>query len=178
MDHGLAGTLAVDGVVTSYEGGRGYCEKDWGRGFPQGYVWVQSNHFAEDGVSISASVARIPWLTGAFRGFLIGLLLRGRLYRFTTYTGARIERLTVDDHGCRLSVCDQRFQLDISASHAAGALLHAPYDRQMVARVAETMTSTVDLRLQRRDSGETLFEGRGQHGCLEVQGELESIQGD
>ncbi len=175
MDHALSGELRIGGKNTSFQGGRGYIEKDWGRGFPSGYVWAQSNHFDEEGVSISASVARIPWLTGSFRGFLIGFLLRGELHRFTTYTGAEIEHIEVDDRSYRLSVRDKKHRLVFSASKAQGALLHAPYDKQMVERVAETMTSRVHLKFERIAGGEVLFEGSGAHGCLEVQGDLNAI---
>lgn len=175
MDHALTGELSVDDAYTSLEGGRGYAEKDWGRSFPRGYVWTQSNHFSEEGISISASVAQIPWLTGAFRGYLIGFLLRGKLYRFTTYTGARIEYIDVDKNTYRLCVRDRKYRLQLHAKRAGGALLHAPYDKQMVERVAETMNSKIELRFERIKGGEILFEGQGEHGCLEVQGDIEAI---
>jgi hypothetical protein len=178
MDHDLSGKLAVDGETVRYDGGRGYIEKDWGRGFPRGYVWAQSNHFGADEVSISASVARIPWLTGSFRGFLVGLLLRGRLYRFTTYTGARIAQLSIDDHSYKVVVQDSVHRLEISATRSEGGLLHAPYDKRMVERVAETMTSQIDICLQRLADDSILYQGSGGHGCLEVQGDLDAILHD
>lgn len=175
MDHALTGEISVDDAYTCLDGGRGYIEKDWGRGFPKGYVWAQSNHFAEEGISISASVAQIPWLTGGFRGYLIGFLLRGKLHRFTTYTGASIEHIDVDENTYRLCVRDRKYRLHLRASRTGGALLHAPYDKQMVERVAETMNSTIELRFEKVDGGEILFEGQGEHGCLEVQGDLDTI---
>ena len=45
----------------------------------------------------------------------------------------------------------------------------------MLERVAETMTSSVALRFAPIDGAETLFAGSGQHGCLEVQGDLEAV---
>lgn len=178
MDHTLSGELHLGGKSVSFQDGRGYTEKDWGRGFPSGYAWAQSNHFDQEGVSISASVARIPWLTGSFRGFLIGFLLRGKLYRFTTYTGAEIEDIEVDDRDYRLSVSDKKHCLSLRASRNGGALLHAPYDKQMVERVAESMTSHIELRFERLRDRQTLFEGIGKHGCLEVQGDLDAILQD
>ena len=48
----------------------------------------------------------------------------------------------------------------------------APYEKQMLERVAETMTSTVEVRLTELKSGNLIYEGTGQNGCLEVQGNL------
>jgi hypothetical protein len=175
MDHALSGELRVDGIQTSMQGGRGYIEKDWGRGFPRGYTWAQSNHFVEPGISISASVAHIPWLTGAFCGYLVGFQLHDKLYRFTTYTGAKIERLEVDNQCYRLLIHDRIHRLELTATRTGGAILHAPYEKQMIERVAEAMDSTIDLRLERLSDNELLFEGEGKHGCLEVQGDLDAI---
>ncbi|MDB4542810.1 tocopherol cyclase family protein [bacterium] len=175
MDHAIAGQLSIGDVHTCLDDGRGYVEKDWGRGFPKGYVWAQSNHFSEEGISISASVADIPWLTGAFRGYLIGFLLRGKLHRFTTYTGARIEYIDVNKNAYTLCVRDRQYRLQLQAQRSEGALLHAPYDKQMVARVAETMNSVIKLRFEGLDNGKRLYEGAGEHGCLEVQGDLANI---
>jgi len=175
MNHALSGQITVAGVRTSFDGGRGYTEKDWGRSFPSGYLWAQSNHFDGGEVSISASVARIPWLTGSFRGHLIGFLLRDRLYRFTTYTRAEIEHISLDDDSCCLAVRDKEHRLEIKATRSEGALLHAPYDKKMMERVAESMTSKIHVRLQSVRGNNILFEGSGEHGCLELQGDLNTI---
>jgi tocopherol cyclase len=134
-------------------------------------VWTQSNHFEREGISLTASVARIPWLTGAFRGFLIGLLLDGRLHTFTTWDGGRIEAMSVDER----RVCNRDLRLEIRSHRAPGAVLHAPYDRQMIERVAESMTSEIDLRASRTADDGGVFEGRGRHACLEIQGDLQTL---
>ena len=99
FDHTIEGILAVDGGQLDFAGGRGYIEKDWGQAFPKAWIWTQSNHFGADapGTSLSASVAIIPWLRGAFPGFIVGLWHGDQLYRFATYSGATIERLAFDD---------------------------------------------------------------------------------
>ena len=81
----------------NFTGGRGYIEKDWGQSFPAGYVWFQSNHFDIAGTSLTASIAVIPWLGSAFRGFIVGLWHQDKLYRFATYTGAKTKTLTITD---------------------------------------------------------------------------------
>ena len=95
MDHSLTGSLTVNGEVIDFTGGRGFIEKDWGHSFPSAYIWMQSNHFSRPGISFKASVARIPWVTGNFTGFIAGLWLEGRLYRFTEYNRTRLSRLAV-----------------------------------------------------------------------------------
>jgi hypothetical protein len=175
LDHSLEGALDVDGRRTGFSGGRGYVEKDWGRSFPAGYVWVHSNHFDRPGTSLTAAVAVIPWLTGAFRGYIIGLLHDGVLHRFTTYTGSVLERLEASETHLHLVIRNRRHRLEVDAEKAEGAILHAPYERQMIERVAETMTSTADVRLTRLEGGAPIFDGRGVNACLEAQGDLDRV---
>lgn len=178
LDHELSGSLEVDGKTTTYTGGRGYLEKDWGSSFPLGYVWTQSNHFDRPGICITASVARIPWVTGDFRGFLVGFLLDGELHRFTTYTGAVIESLRLTKQHLHLSIRNRTHRLVLEAEKTKGALLHAPYEHDMLERVAETMTSRIELKFTRLADNAVVFEGTGRSACLETQGRLDLICDD
>lgn len=179
LDHDLSGELDVEGCVTQFAGGRGYMEKDWGRSFPAGYVWAHSNHFERTGVCLTAAVATIPWLTGSFRGFIIGFLVDGVLHRFTTYTKSVLERLEMGDTHLDLRIRNRTHRLDVRARKSDGATLMAPYEEQMIERVAETMTSEVEVSLTEvgaggRD-GPTVFEGHGRNACLEAIGDLSRI---
>ena len=72
MNHSINGTLILNGKTLSFDKGRGYMEKDWGHSFPEGYIWMQSNHFSKKETSIKISVAKIPWLRSSFIGFIAG----------------------------------------------------------------------------------------------------------
>ncbi len=177
LDHKIDGNLLVNGNQISFNKGRGYIEKDWGKSFPSAYVWIQSNHFQRPGTSLMVSVARIPWLTGDFRGFIIGFKLNGVLYRFTTYTGARLSHLRLTDTHVSLEVTNRRFRLQVEAVRAEGGLLHAPYEMSMIMRVAETLRSQVHVRLERLENGGggIIFDGSGDPAGLDVNGKLEEI---
>ncbi len=175
LDHTIDGRLVVDDIETDFDGGRGYVEKDWGRAFPSGYVWTQSNHFDRPGISLTASVARTPWLTRSFRGVLVGFLVDGTLHRFMTYEGAEIEALRMSETHLHLRIRNRAHRLEVDARTAQGAILHAPYERQMIERVAETMTSEVAVRLTSIARDELVYEGVGRHACLEAQGDLAAV---
>lgn len=181
LDHGLVGELVVDGARVSFDGGRGYNEKDWGQSFPGAYIWLQGNHFPTPGTSLTASVATIPWLGSEFRGVIVGLLHEGRLYRFATYTGAQVEHLRLTDTHVDWAlsgrVDGQRYRLLLSADRAEGGILRSPERTAMLARVAETMTATVDVRLVALDGDREreVFAGRSSNACLETVGDLDRI---
>ena len=174
LDHRIQGALTVNGRNVDFSGGSGYIEKDWGRNFPSAYVWMQSNHFGAEG-SLFASAARIPWITGSFRGFIMALYFDGKLHRFATYTGARLIEVRVSSKQVWMTVEDRQYRLEIESHRSAGALLMAPYEKAMIERVSETMTASIRFRLSERKSGRTILEDSTDLGALEVQGKLEQI---
>lgn len=179
FDHAVAGQLIIDGESHNYTGGRGYIEKDWGQAFPKAWIWMQSNHFATPRTCLTASVAVIPWLGGAFNGFIAGLWVQGRLYRFATYTGAKLERQEVTDRSITLHYVDPRqngYRLEIEARRATGGLLHAPQRTAMLQRVLESLTASIHVRLVENATGRTVFDETGEHAGLEVVGDLPDLE--
>ncbi len=174
FDHPIRGGLQINSKSIDFTDGRGYIEKDWGQSFPAGYIWFQSNHFDSPGTSLTASIAVIPWLGNAFRGFIVGLQHQGNLYRFATYTGAKTETLAVTNERVTWVLQNRHHQLELAAQRARGGLLHEPSRSEMFQRVEETMLATVDVHLTSL-TGNTLFEGRGRNTALEVNGDLAQL---
>jgi hypothetical protein len=189
LDHEINGSLQISGEEIDFSGGRGYMEKDWGKTFPRAYIWMQSNHFQEEGVSLSASVATIPWLSGWFRGFLVGLLIKGNLYRFTTYLSSRINHLSVNDQfvtwslqGTRRTDPEARYpkyQLDIEARRGQGGLLSSPELDGMTPRILESLTGELRVTLTGLDnhgnSMQIIYQGLGTNAGLEIAGTVNEI---
>jgi uncharacterized protein YjiS (DUF1127 family) len=173
--HDLAGTLVIEGEPASFDGGRGYLEKDWGRAFPAGYVWIHSNHIdADPSASLVASVALIPWIRTTFRGFIVGLKHGGRLFRWATYNRSREELLRIDDQHVQWSLSGPDGRLTISAERVRGGLLHLPMRDAMHKRVEETMDGTVRITHEDRD-GRLLLQGEGSSACMEVFGDIDRL---
>jgi len=174
LDHSLRGTLNIDGAPIDFSDGRGYNEKDWGQSFPKAYIWFQGNHFETVGTSLTASVAIIPWLGNAFRGFIIGFWHQGVLHRFATYNGSRIESLSVSDDQVQWVAHNRNFKLVMVATRANGGILHEPTRSEMLQRVEETMTAKLEVHLI--DShGKTIFHQTSRNAALEVQGDLSRL---
>lgn len=177
MDHLISGKLEVYGKTVDFTGGRGYMEKDWGRSFPRCWIWMQSNHF-ESGrrISLMASVARIPWIGSHFTGYIVGFLLDDHLYRFATYTGAKMQvRLDEEKHTVHLVFSDRRHRLEITAHQAKTGALVSPISGNMTGKVNESMQATIDLTLWEADT--IVFQGTGRNAGLEVAGPVESLLG-
>jgi len=189
LDHEINGSLMINGSGVNLSKGRGYMEKDWGRTFPRAYIWMQSNHFRETGVSLTASVATIPWLTGWFRGFLVGFLVQGSLYRFTTYLGSEINQLLVNDDFVKWSLqgssrsCPSAvfsgYRLEIKAHKGHGGLLSSPELDGMTPRILESLTGDIEVTLVGLDikgnMREIIYQGKGTSAGLEIAGTVNEI---
>lgn len=173
--HELAGEMAVEGKKVSFTGGRGYIEKDWGRAFPSGYVWLHSNHIDSDPeASLIGSVAIIPWIGRPFRGYIVGLKHSGKLHRWTTYNGAKEIELTITDTHVQWQLSSKDGNLTLSADRVRGGLLHAPIRTEMHQRVDETLDAVIHIKHTDR-AGHVLLEGKGLVGAMEVHGDLQRL---
>lgn len=177
FDHTLNGALMVDGEQLAFSGGRGYLEKDWGKSFPGGWVWMQSNHFGTPGVSFSASIAIVPLAGGWFPGFLAGLWQNGQFTPFATYTRAQTERLDLDDDRVTWVLADATHRLEISAHRGGASVLPGPTRKDMDLRVPETLQGELEVRLTDRATGVVRFEDTGRCAGLEVAGDLDKLRG-
>jgi tocopherol cyclase len=176
FDHAVHGSIEVDDKVFDFTDGRGYIEKDWGHAFPQAWIWMQTNHFAQSRLSLTASVAIIPWMGSAFAGFIVGFWQDGRLHRFATYASSRILELEVDDQHVRWKMRNRRHRLEILAVRSEGSLLRAPTPKGMGRRIAETLSAMIKVRLVHLKTGEVEFEGTGNFAGLEAVGDMDRLQ--
>lgn len=173
LDHAVNGTLTDDGDTFDFTGGRGYIEKDWGRSFPAGWVWMQTNHFDVPEVSLTASVAVTPLMGGWFPGFIVGVWHEHKLHRFATYTGAKNESLEITDEHVQWAIRTGDKRLEITATRAEASLLPGPDRVEMGKRVPETLKAEIHIKLT--DAGVTVFEGTGRCAGLEVAGDVERL---
>jgi len=173
LDHLIEGTLEIEGRTVDFSGGRGYMEKDWGSSFPSAYFWMQSNHFSTPGISVKASVAKIPWLTGAFVGFIAGVYVNQKLYQFTTYNRTKLTRSFADEHKVEIILENSRHKLVINATRKDATELASPIGGFMDGRIKESMTSHMHVQLY--EKGKLIFDDIGQHTGLEVAGAIDQI---
>jgi len=116
-------------------------------------------------------VAIIPWIGQAFRGFIVGLWLDGKLHRFATYSGARIESLQIFDDHVDWVLRYRQSRLFLKANRVLGGLLRGPTRLDIGQRALETLNATVQVRFESLQ-GKVLFDATGAHTGLEVMGDL------
>ncbi|MFK8102166.1 MAG: tocopherol cyclase family protein [Saprospiraceae bacterium] len=175
MDHQIEGQLTIEGVEIDFTGGRGYLEKDWGHSFPSAYIWMQSNHFKTPGISLKASVAKIPWMGTSFVGFIAGIWLQDRLIEFTTYNFTRLRRSFADQEEVVLHLENRHYRLQIRADREAATQLASPIIGFMEGRVEESMTAKLEVELFDKKTKQLILQDVGRNAGLEVAGNISEI---
>ena len=117
------------------------------------------------------SVARIPWMGDAFVGFIAGVLIGEELYRFATYTGARMTAFSSWPGGAKMTLEDRAYRLEAEVDAANPSPLRAPVHGRMVARADEALDAQIRLKLTRLHDGVVLLDDIGLHAGVEVMDE-------
>ncbi|MEM9929760.1 MAG: tocopherol cyclase family protein [Bacteroidota bacterium] len=169
MHHQLQGHLTVAGLAIAVKHGTGYIEKDWGSGFPDAWVWCQSNHLTgtDQPVSLMASVASIPWLGSSFTGFLATFLLDGEFHLFTTWAGAQVQTEFSNSKAVKLTFATTQKMLVITGHPAAGGNLVSPVTgAAMTGKINESLQAELEVEFWQHE--QLVYAGRATWAGLEV----------
>ena len=175
MNHSIKGRLDFNGESLSFDNGKGYMEKDWGHSFPEGYIWMQSNHFAKKDTSVKVSVAKIPFLKSSFIGHIAGLLINGKLIEFTTYNGTKLNTCKVSHENVQIEMQNRYYTLKINAKREKATSLAAPISGFMTGRIEESMNAKIHVILIDKKTNQRLLNDTGSSAAIEVAGDYKLL---
>ncbi|MTK12869.1 MAG: hypothetical protein F8N39_12555 [Clostridiaceae bacterium] len=175
FNHSIKGYMSINDNKIDFTGGKGYIEKDWGSSMPSSWIWMQTNHFDDEGISLFGSIAKIPWMSSFFTGYIFGLFYEGKIYKFTTYNRAKIERLNVTDTDIEIKISNKNHILQINALRSEGVDLPAPKLGEMTSKVNESLRSNITIKLYEKDTNKLLYQGTGRNAGLEFVGDLDEL---
>ena len=174
MDHDLKGKIEINSQSYLFDNGKGYIEKDWGKNFPKNWIWAQSNHFEMPGLSLSASLATIPWRKSEFSGFIVGVQVNDILYRFTPYKGSKVNLIKYDEKKISWHLQQENIELQIKLYRGSNTgILFAPDKFNMEKKVAEYLDARIKFKLKK--GKETIAEGDSSQSALEIIGDTKSL---
>jgi len=165
--HGLGGKLQINDIPVDFSEGRGYIEKDWGKSFPEGWVWLHCNTFNSSDASFTFSVAKIPWLGSYFIGFISYLRFEERFFNFSTWSKAQIERLEYIDDRLEIIISNKNYRLEVKAVNKMPGDLRAPVKGSMTRLIKESVDAAIDIKITGK-AGNTIFRDEGNRAGMEI----------
>lgn len=168
----IEGAINIDGENVDFTGGSVYIEKNWGKSFPKSWIWIQSNNFKERDVSVTCSVGKVPFLVTNFTGFLIGVSIKNKFYKFTTMNLSKIKIKQSKNDVC-LTAYNHKYTLTLKTiSHKDKFVLcMGPKNGHMTPLLNETINGTVHMILKDRKNNVIIYDGLGQSTGIEYGGE-------
>lgn len=171
MDHSVEGVLNYNKESLSFNNDRGYIEKDWGNSFPDRYIWMQGNHFDQNGDSFMCSIASIPMMGTSFVGLIANLVTDGKEYRFATYNGAKIIKASSSTEGVDIVLKKGKLILEIKAHIETTGDLKSPIEGHMTGTIKEGLGGSIGLVL--KEEGKVIRQMITRYAGIEVVGQWE-----
>ncbi|HLP05161.1 MAG TPA: tocopherol cyclase family protein [Paludibacter sp.] len=170
VSHRIDGSLLVNNRLVSFSGGKGYVEKDWGRSFPESWIWLHSNNFQHSDACVMMSIAKIPWLGSFFPGLIAFLYVDGRFYCFCTYNKSEIVQLDYDGQILQIVLRNQRNELVLKATLNKSGILLAPVSGKMERHIKESIDSEVEVALTDLHGNEIYHDTAARTGLEVIEG--------
>ncbi|MCD4827531.1 MAG: tocopherol cyclase family protein [Acholeplasmataceae bacterium] len=166
MQAHLSGILRINGEKISFENGKSYMEKDWGKSFPKNYIWLQTNHFKDESTSLMFSYATIPFIGLSFKGLIVNLVYQQKEFRFSTYNMTRILKKEILDKSIYFILKKGSYSLHIKAHKDQEIELKSPSFGIMNKTIKEGLSGVVEIKLYKKN--QLIYEDTGYQAGIEI----------
>jgi hypothetical protein len=178
LDHQIMGQLSMGNKMIDFDGGRGYTEKNWGMTFPSSWIWIQSNHFEDPGMSFILAAAHMNFHARPIRGLTCGLMRGKNLYRFCTWSGGRITTVDAEEGEVRLCLESPKYYIDVEAIQSTPTEVRTPHMGTMTGRALESLSSLVSVSLRSKNDDKPMLDDTGRCAGFEMAGNVGKLASD
>lgn len=174
LQHTLMGSLWVNEKQITFNEGKGYIEKDWGKVFPNVWLWAQCNHFKRQDVALMIGVARLPIFFNYYTSFAIPIYYKDQLEIFSNYRGGHIAKLYRYKGYVHLVVTQKNKILDIKIYGSDEVSCVTSRSSHMIRDVYSCDTAKIEFSIT--DNGKSVFEEVGTLCELEMGGNTSKLK--
>jgi hypothetical protein len=176
IDSNIVGSLIIGDTTIDFTGGKAYIEKNWGKAFPNSYIWSQCNNFNITDTALTCSIANIPLPISNFTGFLIGLYINGSFHKFTSINRSSL-KLDFSKNSISIATSNKSHHLRFVtyASPKSFMNLYAPRGNAMLPIAKESLQGDVSFELFDNSTNSLLYHDRGYCCGLEFGGNYKTL---
>jgi tocopherol cyclase len=176
IDGDIEGSLLINNEKIDFTGGKVYIEKNWGKAFPYSYIWVQGNSFEKEKAALTCSIAHIPFPIKSFTGFLIGIYVKEKVYKFTTINKSELS-IIYEKERIILEVHNKDYFLRIEAEYNEETFIDllAPREDNMVPIARETLQGKLTATLYDKKTQCNLLSDNCTSAGVEFSGDYRSL---
>ena len=166
LHHETYGRLFWNEDKIEFTGEHGYIEKDWGKSFPEWWIWFECHEFSHHPkATVMLSIAKIPFLRRHFTGVLCVLDNGNRQTVLASYYGAALKSVTNEQDGTRIIIRQGKYTMIIKVFDAPSFALLAPINGAMTRKIIETPSCKCEVIILYRNR--ILWEDTGRFAGFE-----------
>ena len=157
LTHRVEGHVVINGTPKSFDFGQGYIEGDRGNGFPRDYFWTQCSWWQVTHNCVMLSIAEVLMGSISFTGCIGVVYYQRTEYRFATYLGVKIKKVSQDE----LWVRQGEYELWVKVLDLKEHSLLAPARGRMKRTVYESVAARIQYRFSKGEKLIFDFVGNG-----------------
>lgn len=176
IDGCIKGSLNVNGENIDFTGGKVYIEKNWGKAFPYSYIWIQGNSFNSSSGAVTASIGHVPMPFTSFTGFLIGININNKFYKFTTINKSRLFT-KFEEESIILEARNKYYLLKLRGLYKEKNFMNllAPREDKMVPIASETLQGRLEVILHDKNTNRIIFNDSCYEAGIEFSGNYNEL---
>lgn len=174
LTHSIMGELQLNGQIIDFKEGKGAFDKDWGKRFPNVWIWMQCNHFQNHDAALMVGVARMPIYFNYHTAFAVPFYFNDKVETYANYTGAHIAKLYRYKGYIHLIVTEKSKVIDLKVFGKEDVPLVASPMGNSIRDVYEYTGAKVEVKVTQ--GGRVVFEDIGEHAYLKIGGNTSKLK--
>lgn len=171
----VVGEVIVNHERYCFDGGSCYIQKQWGKNFPNIWMWAQCSLFEEKhDLVVAVGVARLKIGFNYYTAFAIPIHYNGKIEIFSNYNGGHIAKLYRYKGYVHLIVIQKNKVLDIKIYGRDNALCLANKETHGVRDIYECEEVKMEVKLT--EGGQMIFEDVGLHCSIQMGGNTSRLK--
>lgn len=174
LTHPIMGELEFNGKMFNFNEGKGAMDKDWGRSFPNVWIWMQCNHFQNHDAALMVGVARMPIYLNYYTAFAVPFYFNDKVETYANYTGAHIAKLYRYKGYIHLIITEKSKVIDLKIFGKEDIPLVASPMGNPIRDIYEYTGAKVEVKVTQ--GGRVVFEDIGEHAYLKIGGNTSKLK--
>lgn len=163
MRYNTRGSIMFNRIAINLDGGVGYFEKNWGKAFPEKWIWLEADRFGGD-TTLKVAVAKMQFFKKEFFCISSCVYTGGEFYNVSTYNGAKLQECDKKS----IVIKNKKYTLMVKVLGSNyGLKLQAPFEEYLDKGVEEDINAKIMITLTDEKTDKVIYKGSSRFGGMQ-----------
>lgn len=155
QSHQISGEIHCSGATYSINNARGYLEKNWGKSFPEKYIWLHAFDPENSDTQLLFSQAEIQWMGKTYTKHIGYITFDGIHVDLLQLKNCQIRVQPISETVQRIFISSPTLNMDIAVALGSAVLFKAPKKGLLHRSIAHYNDVAIHVRLLNRSQTRT-----------------------